>query len=171
MNAIPKHVASRTLPTASWHATVIDGEGAPFVADLKGRYDLHLVKYGNGPRDATLMGHGLIDEIHVLADSGGGRQGPCASPKPGRFAVASCSSCTSRRPNDVWARHGRRPSARSDPSHARPSRRMTRERRAARPTHRSCGRPAPPAYPSLVSPACRRARARSVAPATRMDAW
>ncbi len=66
MNAIPKYVASRTLPSAGWNATVIGGEVAPFVADLKVRHDRNLVKYGNGSLDVTLMAHGLIDEIHVL---------------------------------------------------------------------------------------------------------
>ena len=66
MNAIPKYVASRTLRTASWNATIIDGDVAPFVADLKDQHDLNLVKYGNGPLDATLMEHNLIDEIHML---------------------------------------------------------------------------------------------------------
>ena len=66
MNAIPKYVASRSLPTAGWNATVIGGEAAPFVADLKDRHDRNLAKYGNGLLDVTLMAHGLIDEIHIL---------------------------------------------------------------------------------------------------------
>lgn len=66
MNAIPKYVASRTLRTSGWNATVIEGDVAAFVAELKDRRGLNLVKYGNGPLDATLIEHNLIDEIHML---------------------------------------------------------------------------------------------------------
>jgi dihydrofolate reductase len=66
MNSIPKYVASRTLRSAGWNATVIEGDVAPFVAELKDQRDLNLVKYGNGPLDAALMEHGLIDEVHML---------------------------------------------------------------------------------------------------------
>jgi dihydrofolate reductase len=66
MNAIPKYVASRTLRTAGWNATVIPSQVVPFVADLKDQQDLRLVKYGNGPLDVALMEHQLIDEIHIL---------------------------------------------------------------------------------------------------------
>ncbi|HMK96094.1 MAG TPA: dihydrofolate reductase family protein [Acidimicrobiales bacterium] len=64
MNSIPKFVASRTLGTAGWNATVIEGEVPRFVAGLKA--ERNLLKYGNGPLDVVLMGHGLIDEFHVL---------------------------------------------------------------------------------------------------------
>ena len=39
---------------------------APFVAELKAQPGGHLVKYGTGPLDVTLMEHGLIDEFHLL---------------------------------------------------------------------------------------------------------
>jgi dihydrofolate reductase len=66
MNSIPKYVASTTLRETTWNATVIDGDVASFVADLKQQPGGNLVKYGNGPLDATLMRHGLIDEFHLL---------------------------------------------------------------------------------------------------------
>lgn len=66
MNGMPKFVASRTLRTADWNATVIEGDVATFVADLKHGRNLNLVKYGNGVLDATLMSHQLIDEFHLL---------------------------------------------------------------------------------------------------------
>jgi dihydrofolate reductase len=66
MNSIPKYVASTTLREATWNATVIDGDVAGFVADLKQQGGGNIVKYGNGPLDATLMENGLIDEFHLL---------------------------------------------------------------------------------------------------------
>lgn len=66
MNAIPKYVASTTLGQTAWNATVIPGDVAPFVAELKQQPGGNIVKYGNGPLDVTLMEHGLIDEFHLL---------------------------------------------------------------------------------------------------------
>jgi dihydrofolate reductase len=66
MNSIPKFVASRTLTQASWNATVIPGDVAGFVADLKRQPGGSIVKYGNGPLDAVLMANNLIDEFHLL---------------------------------------------------------------------------------------------------------
>lgn len=66
MNSIPKYVASTTLREATWNATVIDGDVASFVADLKQQPGGNIIKYGNGPLDVTLMEHGLIDEFHLL---------------------------------------------------------------------------------------------------------
>ena len=66
MNSIPKYVASRTLTEAAWNATVIPGDVAEFVADLKRQPGGTLVKYGNGPLDQVLMENNLIDEFHLL---------------------------------------------------------------------------------------------------------
>jgi dihydrofolate reductase len=66
MNSIPKYVASKTLRETTWNATVIDGDVASFVTDLKGKPGGNIVKYGNGPLDVTLMEHGLIDEFHFM---------------------------------------------------------------------------------------------------------
>lgn len=67
MNRIPKFVASTTLRETTWNATVIDGDVATFVDDLKRKSgQQNLLKYGNGPLDATLMQHGLIDEFHLF---------------------------------------------------------------------------------------------------------
>jgi dihydrofolate reductase len=65
MNQIPKFVASTTLQQTAWNATLIDGDVATFVEDLK-RDGKNLLKYGNGPLDVTLMQHGLIDEFHLF---------------------------------------------------------------------------------------------------------
>ncbi len=66
MNSIPKHVATTTLTGLAWNATAIDGDVALFVDDLKRNVGQNLLKYGNGPLDATLMEHGLIDEFHLF---------------------------------------------------------------------------------------------------------
>ena len=66
MNSIPKYVASRTLTETTWNATVIPGDVAGFVADLKRQPGGTLVKYGNGPLDRLLMENNLIDEFHLL---------------------------------------------------------------------------------------------------------
>jgi len=66
MNSIPKYVASTTLTEPTWNATVIEGDVAAFVADLKSRAGGDILKYGNGSLDVTLMNHRLIDEFHLL---------------------------------------------------------------------------------------------------------
>jgi len=66
MNSIPKFVASTTLRETTWNARVIEGDVASFVSHLKKQPGGDIVKYGNGPLDATLMDHGLIDEFHLL---------------------------------------------------------------------------------------------------------
>ncbi len=66
MNSIPKFVASTTLREATWNSSVIKGDVASFVADLKEQPGGDILKYGNGVLDATLMEHGRIDEFHLL---------------------------------------------------------------------------------------------------------
>ena len=66
MNSIPKFVASTTLTEATWNATVIPGDVANFVADLKRQPGSRIAKYGNGPLDRPLMANNLIDEFHLL---------------------------------------------------------------------------------------------------------
>lgn len=66
MNTIPKYVASTTLTTAHWNSSIIPGDVAQFVADLKQQPGGHLLKYGNGILDAALMAQQLIDEFHLL---------------------------------------------------------------------------------------------------------
>lgn len=69
MNALPKLVASTTLRGRMglpWNATVIDGDVAEAVAELKQKPGHNLLKYGDGPLGATLARHGLIDEYHLF---------------------------------------------------------------------------------------------------------
>lgn len=66
MNSIPKFVASRTLTQTAWNATVVPGDVADFVAELKDQPGGSIVKYGNGALDRVLMAANLIDEFHLL---------------------------------------------------------------------------------------------------------
>lgn len=65
-NGIATNVVSTTLRHATWDATVIDGDVPSFVADLNRLPGGNIIKYGEGPLDASLMEHGLIHEFHLL---------------------------------------------------------------------------------------------------------
>jgi dihydrofolate reductase len=75
INAMPKHVASRTLTEATWNASIIQGDAAEGVAALKRESGGDLLKFGTGELDRALIEHGLVDEFHfwvfpVLAGGG-----------------------------------------------------------------------------------------------------
>jgi uncharacterized protein YndB with AHSA1/START domain/dihydrofolate reductase len=65
MNAIPKYVASTTLTTVGWNATLLGPDVAAEVAELKKQQGKYLLKYGTGPLDRILLGNGLVDELRV----------------------------------------------------------------------------------------------------------
>jgi len=65
MNAIPKYVASTTLTELGWNATLLSGDVARQVAELKEQPGSYLLKYGTGPLDRTLVPNGLIDEFRI----------------------------------------------------------------------------------------------------------
>ena len=75
INAMPKYVASRTLTDATWNTTVLDGDAAEAVAELKAQPGENILKFGTGELDRTLIANGLVDEFHfwvfpVLAGGG-----------------------------------------------------------------------------------------------------
>ena len=65
MNSVPKFVASRTLHTMEWNATLIQGDVVEEVARLK-QSDQRFLIYGSADFDRTLMQHDLIDEYRLL---------------------------------------------------------------------------------------------------------
>jgi dihydrofolate reductase len=65
LNAMPKHVATRTLTELTWNAQPLQGDAAEAVAELKRQDGANLLKYGTGPFSKTLLENGLLDELHV----------------------------------------------------------------------------------------------------------
>ncbi len=65
MNAIPKYVASATLTSVGWNATLLGPDVAAEVAELKKQPGNYLLKYGTGPLDRVLLGEGLVDELRI----------------------------------------------------------------------------------------------------------
>jgi dihydrofolate reductase len=66
MNSMPKYVASRTLATATWNATIIRGEVADEVRRLKAEDGGDLLIGGSGQLIDYLTGHDLIDEYRLM---------------------------------------------------------------------------------------------------------
>ena len=64
-NSMPKHVASTTLKgEVEWNASILEGDVAEAVAELKQQPGENIIKYGTGVFDHTLLEHGLVDEFH-----------------------------------------------------------------------------------------------------------
>jgi len=64
INSLPKYVASTTLKEATWNATIIEGDVADKVAELKQQSGQNILKFGTGELDRTLLDHNLVDEFH-----------------------------------------------------------------------------------------------------------
>jgi dihydrofolate reductase len=64
INSLPKYVASNTLEEATWNATILQGDVAEKVAELKQQPGENILKFGTGELDRTLMANKLIDEFH-----------------------------------------------------------------------------------------------------------
>lgn len=65
LNALPKHVASRTLTAMTWNAEVLPGDAVEAVAKLKETGEGTLLKYGTGPFSRALLEGGVLDELHL----------------------------------------------------------------------------------------------------------
>jgi dihydrofolate reductase len=66
INRLPKYVASTTLEETTWNATLIKGDFAAAVAELKNQPGKNIVKYGTSRLDRTLIARDLVDEFHFL---------------------------------------------------------------------------------------------------------
>jgi dihydrofolate reductase len=89
MNAMAKHVASTTLTAPSWdNTTVIEGDLVEGVRALKEQDGGDVLMYGYGPVAQQLVGHGLLDELHLWVHPvlhGGGTSSIFARGVTGRF--------------------------------------------------------------------------------------
>ena len=66
MNSIKKYVFSSTLKSAEWrNSTVIGGDVAAAVDELKQQDGADLVMYGHGQLGQTLLEHRLLDEVRL----------------------------------------------------------------------------------------------------------
>jgi dihydrofolate reductase len=76
MNAIPKHVASRTLTAVEWNASLLGEDVVDAVRELKEQQGGAILKVGTGGSfSRTLLEHRLVDEylfwlFPVIAGSG-----------------------------------------------------------------------------------------------------
>jgi dihydrofolate reductase len=64
INAMPKHVASRSLTETKWNATLLGPDPVHAIALLKEKPGRDLIKYGTSRLDDTLVRNHLIDEFH-----------------------------------------------------------------------------------------------------------
>ncbi|GGG44759.1 dihydrofolate reductase family protein [Hymenobacter glacieicola] len=66
MNRLPKFVASTTLETTEWNATLLRGDVVQAVANLKQQPNQNLLVYGSAELVRTLLPHHLIDEFRLM---------------------------------------------------------------------------------------------------------
>jgi dihydrofolate reductase len=69
MNGVAKYVVSTTLDTAEWNnSTLLDGDVAAAVAELKRRDGADITVMGSGKLVRWLLVQGLVDRIELLID-------------------------------------------------------------------------------------------------------
>ena len=66
MNRLPKYVASTTLDTAEWNASIMKGSVPETVAELKQQSGQDILVFGSGQLVHTLMQSHLIDEYRLM---------------------------------------------------------------------------------------------------------
>ncbi|WP_406346166.1 dihydrofolate reductase family protein [Streptomyces sp. NBC_00648] len=85
MNSMRKYVATTTLDTAEWNATLLTGNVPAAVTELKQQDGGDLLVYGSGDLVNTLLEADLVDELrlwtHPVIEGTGKRLFTAASPK------------------------------------------------------------------------------------------
>jgi dihydrofolate reductase len=67
INAMPKHVASRTLSEPlRWNASLLQGDTAASIEALKQQPGGSLLQYGVGELTQTMLEHDLVDELRLV---------------------------------------------------------------------------------------------------------
>jgi dihydrofolate reductase len=67
MNSLPKYVVSSTLARADWNnSTVVAGDAAAAIADLKRQPGGEILCFGSAALVRSLLPSGLIDELRLL---------------------------------------------------------------------------------------------------------
>jgi dihydrofolate reductase len=67
LNSDPKYVVSTTIESPEWqNTTVISGDVAAEIADLKERTEGSILVAGSGALVATLLDADLVDELHLM---------------------------------------------------------------------------------------------------------
>ncbi|PXY22253.1 dihydrofolate reductase family protein [Prauserella muralis] len=96
MNALPKYVASRSPRELTWSgATLLTGDLGTAVGRLKRDGEGELQVHGSGELVQTLLGHDLVDELHLLTLPvlvGGGKRLFGAGTLPAAFALRDCTA-------------------------------------------------------------------------------
>jgi dihydrofolate reductase len=66
MNSLPKFVATTTLKSLEWNATVLGEDVVAAVEALKQQEGQNILVYGSGTFVQTLLRHGLVDELRLM---------------------------------------------------------------------------------------------------------
>jgi dihydrofolate reductase len=66
MNSLPKYVATTTLKSLEWNASVLEGDVVAAVEALKRQEGGNILTYGSGTFAQTLLRHGLVDELRLM---------------------------------------------------------------------------------------------------------
>ena len=66
MNNLPKFVATTTLKSLEWNATILEGDVVAAVEALKRQEGQNILVYGSGNFVQTLLRHGLVDELRLM---------------------------------------------------------------------------------------------------------
>ncbi|WP_052847581.1 dihydrofolate reductase family protein [Streptomyces avicenniae] len=99
LNGLPKYVVSQTLEHPAWQGTsVLGGNAAEQVAELKRQGDGELQIHGSGTLARYLLAHGLIDELRLLVHPvvlGNGRRLFAAGSPPAALRLTGVESTES----------------------------------------------------------------------------